>query len=305
MRAPQRCPSRLSSSIPWVQAMVTITAPADASCSSTALPPGVHVLGPIPLDHMVASVASGTMTFEPELEVATQSHWEAALLARPKMFDGPVWCVRSFEVRPRGCGARELQLRLQLSSFKYVLYTHFSDEGKRLPADKRCGACGLMAITETSDGALLLGQRSQAVGSMPGYWHFVPAGHVDTTEFGTVLKEELLEETGVGWENVVSANLMALLDTGAEQGHKFEFTFYLKLSLTAAEVLERYRLAEDRGEHEAIAFVRLPGSSLTGTLPPAVPEVSFDDFLSDGRFVITEVARRALLVLKELRRASA
>lgn len=257
---------------------------------------GIHVLGPFQLQHLVSHVVEDPMKFDEDIVKAAAKHWEAALLERPKMFDGPVWCVRKLEVK-----GPELHLELQRSSFKYVLYTHLSQEGHALPPSKRFGACGLMALTETADGLLLFGKRSQQLSCLPGYWHCVPAGQVDNVNFGSVLQHELLEETGVDWQQVSSSHLLAVADAGREQGHKFEFIFYLKLSLTAQQVYDRYTAALDKMEHEAIAFVGLPGAELTGASVEGAQEVSFDAFLAGGTegFLVTDVARRALHLLQQ------
>ncbi|CAE7481592.1 unnamed protein product [Symbiodinium microadriaticum] len=181
----------------------------------------------------------------------------------------------------------------------------------------RSGACGLMALTETEDGLLVFGQRSQYVGAFPGYFHCVPAGVVDAPDLLHIVqkdyndyhdqsqqgsypseqnknpKKELEEEVGVDWADVRRCDFYALLDTGAEQGHKYEFVLYLQLALPAGDVFRRYQSAIDKKEHEAFLFLQ-PGSKTARPEAPAgLPVVSVDDFLSGG-YLVTDVARRAL-----------
>eukprot|EP00747_Dinoflagellata_sp_TGD_P128684 gnl/TRDRNA2_/TRDRNA2_174584_c0_seq8.p1 gnl/TRDRNA2_/TRDRNA2_174584_c0~~gnl/TRDRNA2_/TRDRNA2_174584_c0_seq8.p1 ORF type:complete len:288 (+),score=57.81 gnl/TRDRNA2_/TRDRNA2_174584_c0_seq8:49-912(+) len=256
----------------------------------------VHTCGPFALDRIVATVVEGTRTFSDEISAATDKHWEAALREKPKMFDGPVWCLVSHSVR-EGTSEEELLLSLQLSSFKYVLYTHLSDDGRQLSPDLRVGACGLMALTETSDGFFVFGKRSMKLGSMPGYWHCVPAGQVDSANIAAVLEKELLEETGVAWDLVADSRLLALMDSGAEQGHKYEFTFWLRLTVAALDVHERYKSAEDRAEHEAFIFVRSPSRRSTegpgGQDAVTIGQVELEEFLG-GSYQLTDVSRRGL-----------
>ncbi|CAE7293023.1 unnamed protein product [Symbiodinium necroappetens] len=157
----------------------------------------------------------------------------------------------------------------------------------------RSGACGLMALTETADGLLVFGQRSQYVGAFPGYFHCVPAGVVDAPDLLHTVQKELEEEVGVDWADVRRCDFYALLDTGAEQGHKYEFVLYLQLALPAGDVFRRYQSAIDKKEHEAFLFLQ-PGSKTARPEAPAgLPVVSVDDFLSGG-YLVTDVARRAL-----------
>merc|ERR1712187_708196 len=106
-------------------------------------------------------------------------------------------------------------------------------EERSIPPVERAGACGLMAFTQTEDGYLVFGKRSMSLATMPGYWHCVPAGQVDSPDFKEVLQKELLEETGTDWEAVKNVHFLALMDSGAEQGRKFEFVFWLRLALGA------------------------------------------------------------------------
>ncbi|CAE7436562.1 unnamed protein product [Symbiodinium natans] len=191
-----------------------------------------------------------------------------------------------------------LLLDMQETSFKYVIYTHLSDAGKQMAAGRRSGACGLMALTETSDGLLVFGQRSQYVGAFPGYFHCVPAGVVDAPDLLHIVQKELDEEAGVDWSGVCRCDFFALLDTGAEQGHKYEFVLHLRLGLSASEVFRRYQSATDKKEHEAFLFLWNGSQTARGEVPNDLPVVDVADFLS-GDYLITDVARRSLQLFQE------
>merc|ERR1711920_701602 len=121
-----------------------------------------------------------------------------------------------------------------------MLFTHMTEVGRAtVPLASRCNGAGLMALTETSDGFLVFGLRSRKAGAMPLHWHCVPAGILDAPDPVAVLKKELVEETNVEWHLVKGGELLAVLSTGEEQGHKPELVFRLLLSASAAEVYER------------------------------------------------------------------
>lgn len=260
--------------------------------------------------------------YDEAVERGAERHWQSELARRPRLFDGPVWCFRGASgpssgpsgpsasgagaaPEEEGPGGGGLEVELQRSSYKYVLYTHHTEEGRQLPQAQRAGACGIMALTQTRDGYLVFGKRSSKVATMPGHWHCMPAGALDSPDLRGVLQKELLEETGCSWDLVKEAGLLAALDSGAEQGHQVEFVGRLDLALCAAELHERHLRAEDRFEHEAILFVRAPARP-AGEPPEAgaaasFPRAELDEFLG-GEYLLTDVSRRALLLLRELSR---
>ncbi|CAE7636513.1 unnamed protein product [Symbiodinium sp. CCMP2592] len=237
--------------------------------------PGVLLKGAFPMSSIDVRVLPGRRCYDAEVEAIVEDHWQATLRQKPQLFDGVVWCLVSYKVC-MGEVAPCLLLEMQETSFKYVIYTHLSDAGKQMDAARRSGACGLMALTETADGLLVFGQRSQYVGAFPGYFHC-----------------ELKEEVGVVWAGVSRCEFYALLDTGAEQGHKYEFVLYLRLALSASDVFRLYQSAIDKKEHEAFLFLQPGSNTARPVAPTGLPVVSVDDFLSGG-YLITDVARRAL-----------
>jgi 8-oxo-dGTP pyrophosphatase MutT (NUDIX family) len=144
---------------------------------------------------------------------------------------------------------------------------------------------------------------------MPGYWHCVPAGQVDSADFASVLRKELMEELGIDWSTVRQASLLALMDTGVEQGQKYELTFHIQLSCTAAEVYKLYCSAEDSHEHANLVFVTGPsfvGSTAVDadvSAEAAFPMVDFETFMR-GDYMLTDISRRGLSLHREMRSAS-
>eukprot|EP00438_Fugacium_kawagutii_P006452 Skav204516 [mRNA] locus=scaffold3201:106418:123439:+ [translate_table: standard] len=252
---------------------------------------------PVVLNGATQRILEGPRRYDPEVEIATETHWQRLIQSKPQLFDGPVWCLRSFAL-----DGGTVVLDMQESSYKYSVYTHHTPEGQLLDFSRRSGACGLMSLTETKDGLLVFGKRSRYVGAFAGFYHCVPAGIVDVPDLQKVISKELEEEVGADWTLVESCNFMALMDTGQEQGHKYEFLLSMKLSLTAEEVHHRYQSAFDKKEHEEFLFIR-PHATTVGSAGARLPTVGIAEFLS-GTYQITDVARRSLLLLQELPEAS-
>lgn len=273
--------------------------------------PGIMALGPFRLDCLTVSVVDGQREYPEAVEEAANEHWASVLREKPTCFDGPAWCLRSHTASCReeedGPPRHTLHIELQLSSYKYVLYTHMTPAGRALPREERAGSCGLMAFTQTADGFLVFARRSKKLAAMPNYWHCIPAGNVDSPRLEKVLATELKEELGYGWDSVQECSLLALMDCGDEQGNKPEIAFSLALRVTAAEVYGSYLDAEDRAEHEALVFVPLAGAhdgQRGGAAGPGLPTTSMRAFLGPD-FLVTDITRRGLRLYLEAQARSA
>eukprot|EP00434_Breviolum_minutum_P026183 symbB.v1.2.023147.t2/scaffold2098.1/size89601/8 len=257
----------------------------------------VLLKGFFPMSSVKVRILEGPRRYDPEIETATERHWQMLLREKPQLFDGVVWCLRNFAVQDgRGLDGKNLLLDMQESTYKYSVYTHHSAEGQLLEASRRSGACGLMSLTQTKDGLLVFGRRSQYVGAFAGFYHCVPAGVVDVPDLQHLIAKELEEEIGADWKFVEKCHFMALLDTGNEQGHKYEFVLSMKLSLTAEEVYRRYQTASDKKEHENFLFINPELMELA--ISSNVPSVGLGDFLT-GHYQITDVARRSLMLFQQ------
>ena len=63
--------------------------------------------------------------------------------------------------------------------------------------------------------------------------------------------KELEEELAVKWDTVTNSSLLGILDKGAEQGHAFEFAFWLQVQQSARQLEEHYQAAMHKDEHQA------------------------------------------------------
>ncbi|CAK9093643.1 unnamed protein product [Durusdinium trenchii] len=212
--------------------------------------PGILLQGDFPMSSVKVKIWEGLRTYDPEVELETEKHWQQLKTEKPQLFDGAVWCLQRYALEGEG-ESQTLLLEMQESSFKYVVYTHLTPQGQLLPPARRSGATGLMALTWTQDGSYVFGRRSQHVGAFPGFYHCVPAGMVDVPDLKAMIQKELWEEIGADWSLVTDCRFHALMDTGHEQGHKYEFLLSLKLAMTSEQVYRQYLGATDRKEHQA------------------------------------------------------
>jgi len=279
----------------------------DGALFALARSVGAKTWGPVPLDRVRITIVEGMRSYPAEVKLRAEEHWKAVLRVSPHLFEGPVWCLRSV-TEPFCCPQAShrdddvvVELELQRSSFKYVLYTHLSTDALLLPEAHRAGAIGVSAMTATADGYLVLGRRSEMLACLPGHWHFAPAGQLDSASVQAVLEKELHEELGCTWGDVADSRLLALMDSGAEQGHKWDFICWLRLSLGASQVHALYSRAEDSYEHDGLIFVRIPGAApLRGEVGPTL---EFDEFFE--QHLLSDVARRALVLFRHMLRDEA
>jgi hypothetical protein len=302
------------------QGMFEMNKKAKASCVQ-APPSSVWVKGPFAFDKIAVKVLDGTRTYSEEITRSADEYWEGTIKKdRPNLFDGPIWSLVQYaEQACEVTGAKQLHLTMQLSSYRFNLFTHYVGRDM-VPLTSRCNGLGVMSLTETSDGYLVLGLRSRKAGAMPWHWHCVPAGVLDAPDPPAVLEKELKEETGFEWATVRCGEVMALISSGEEQGHKPELLFRMGLSVSAVEVHEKHRAAEDSAEHEALIFVKAPSGTIgeeaplksVGKLEDSVDMeativaagaaplfTDLEDFLSGARGPITDLARTALLLLRD------
>mmetsp|Transcript_4012 Transcript_4012/g.11739 ORF Transcript_4012/g.11739 Transcript_4012/m.11739 type:complete len:297 (+) Transcript_4012:99-989(+) len=266
----------------------------------------VWILGPFSLDCLDVEVLEGLRKYSEEVERRADEHWQSLLEDKPNLFDGPNWSLVKHEVL--GEAQRRLRLTLQRSSYRFM---HFdiTPLGQALPPSERCNGMSLSSLTETSDGYLVLGLRSRKAGAMPLHWHCLPAGILDCPDPAAVLRKELAEEAAVEWPGVAACELLAMLSSGEEMGHKPEMVFRLLLSVPASDVIARRQAAEDRAEHEALAFVTVPrpGAPKVGGAGEQATESKKDIFFVDlETFVgaslgpLTDLCYRTLLLLRDL-----
>jgi 8-oxo-dGTP pyrophosphatase MutT (NUDIX family) len=193
-----------------------------------------------------------------DVEQLVNENWNFCKTRNNRIFDGPVFSLQELRVSPDA-----VQMQLAKSSYKYVLFTHFTEHPKRLETKLR--AVGASAITVSNDGFVVVGKRAEHLGVAAGLWHFVPAGNLDREDIEDLVKCELQEELGMDPEATVSGlRLWGILDTGEEQGNKIEFVFVLNLNVNFSDVLGCHDQNGDQ-EHTEIMGIKnlneIPGSS--------------------------------------------
>jgi len=215
--------------------------------------------GPFELGGVATEVLEGERAYSAGVAARVDRHWAELLASKPHCFDGPAWTLVGHRTEPPPLGApRRLSLALQRTTYRYLRYFHFTEEGQADESDNRMVAIGVGALVFTREGQLALGRRSETVAALPGYWSMVPVGCLDCPDPKEVLAKELSEELGLSLsDDVADAWCIGVVHCGAEQGHAMNIVFVLDLRLTAAEVRQRHGAARDRDETSDLRFVGL------------------------------------------------
>eukprot|EP00927_Polykrikos_kofoidii_P046547 TRINITY_DN40756_c0_g1_i1.p1 TRINITY_DN40756_c0_g1~~TRINITY_DN40756_c0_g1_i1.p1 ORF type:complete len:293 (-),score=33.94 TRINITY_DN40756_c0_g1_i1:79-957(-) len=251
---------------------------------------GMLCCGPVEVADINVDVVPGCKEYSEAVVAGSDKHWSELIAKKPHCFDGPVWGVvdseaidevietvhsRSRVTTDTACATtaavrssfrRRMLLRLQLSSYRFASYTHFTEEGKLLPQHERCNVVGVGCLTFTKEGLLMIGRRSEHVGMLPGYWSVLPVGVVDGPNLTDVLAKEAKEELDLDLQtDAQDCWALGLIDAGEEQGNCTNFIFVLHLHLTAKEVRARYDTAMDKAEHSQV--LALHPSEVAGLHP--------------------------------------
>eukprot|EP00443_Scrippsiella_acuminata_P102101 CAMPEP_0115600958 /NCGR_PEP_ID=MMETSP0272-20121206/15154_1 /TAXON_ID=71861 /ORGANISM="Scrippsiella trochoidea, Strain CCMP3099" /LENGTH=483 /DNA_ID=CAMNT_0003036413 /DNA_START=48 /DNA_END=1496 /DNA_ORIENTATION=- len=193
--------------------------------------------GPVPLDRVKVGVAEGERSYPAGTAAMADVHWSFATKEEPHLSDGPVWSLVSQEVQSIA-GESAMHLSLQRSTYKLLLYTHFSDEGSLMPKETRCNACGLTPLLLTSDGFILLCRNSNS-GSP---WLTLPASCIMTAPSVAGVVAATLREVGPSLGDatvaLASAHLLAVAeaDDDAFDGLRHHLIVSVRLSVSAAEI---------------------------------------------------------------------
>lgn len=202
---------------------------------------------------LVTEVVNSTAREYPEhIQDNAEKYWVSKKAENPHLFDGPVWCMHSWRVEES-----DLVLKIELTSYKYILYTLFSPSCCDIPRSVKPNALGSSAITVTSDGKVVLGLRKTNVGTTPSVWHLVPAGNVDSVDMVGHIQTELHEELDLTLAPADSLAVFGMFNTGLEQGEKTEMVFVIRLaSISFDELCKRFeRLNPEENEHEKLIGV--------------------------------------------------
>eukprot|EP00927_Polykrikos_kofoidii_P059901 TRINITY_DN55004_c0_g1_i1.p1 TRINITY_DN55004_c0_g1~~TRINITY_DN55004_c0_g1_i1.p1 ORF type:complete len:494 (+),score=80.35 TRINITY_DN55004_c0_g1_i1:92-1573(+) len=235
--------------------------------ASAEIAAGVVACGPFTFGQLEVQLASNSRSYPAGIAALANVQWSFARRKSPELKDGPIWCISSHEVRRGEGDERTLKIVLQKSTQKLLHYTHFSDEGKLLPSNSRCNACGLVVIAETSDGLLALQRRPIVV--------------LEDSDVQTPVSQRL-QCLGLNKESAAvstaAAAVLALLEMGEDalEGCRHILCIGARISVAATQLMKADFAENDR---------------------PRVGSV--EDLLRDGD--LDDGTRRALLFLRELR----
>jgi len=209
-------------------------------------------------------VVDGERQYSDHVKNLAIEHWFLSVTLNPALFDGDCWSVVYMVESETATTAH-----VQLTSYKYSLFSHFSSVGRSLPSNDRAICYGVRSLTISSEGYVVLGRRSSLAGTLPGVLDMVPAGVCHLPEPKEVLEIEYEEELGI---NVLTSQLeyLGVLTAGMEQGNKLEFVYMYKTGFSNEAILERFNSAKDKHEHEEIVFVK----STLGQLEPVLTEIT-------------------------------
>ncbi len=176
---------------------------------------------------------------------------------RKRLFDGPMVRLESFStaVHPGG-----LHLSLSPTRYRYFWAMHLAPCMGQHPAITDTplpSPIGVSAAVITSDGQILLGVRSHAVAYHPGEIHPIAgalepedvAGDSPVGLFRAPIRE-LIEETGVPRDAVLSTRLLALVQDRELQ--QPELIFEVRVNLSVAEIVLNAMSAVDHWEATAL-----------------------------------------------------
>lgn len=177
-----------------------------------------------------------------DLQACVESVWAEELARNPKATPGKLLVAAGLE-EANG----KLLLRCGPSDYRNFMGTT-SPEG--VPEEYRHRAIGMLAVTTTTDGYVMLGVRSPAI-DWPLLRHVVPAGRLQPIELDpyTGVRAEFHEELGLNPDDVVGLTCIGVVADQTLGRLNYEFVFRARTSLTARQVLERANTAKSASEH--------------------------------------------------------
>lgn len=178
----------------------------------------------------------------PEVDSCVENVWAAERKRNPNLEPRPLLVAAALEEHHG-----RLTLRCGRSDYKRFMGTT-ADEG--VPEEYRHRAIGVLAITTTVDGYVLLGVRSPAID-----WgllrHVVPAGRLQPDERDpyTGITAEFVEELGLVPADLLSLECIGVVADETWGRLNFEFVFRAVTHCSARQVLERAKTAQSAREH--------------------------------------------------------
>lgn len=168
--------------------------------------------------------------------------WAEQVARNPKATPGKLLVAAALE-EVHG----KVLLRCGTSDYRNFMGTTTSET---VPEQYRHRAIGMLAVTTTTDGYVLLGVRSPDI-DWPLLRHVVPAGRLRPIERDpyTGVTTEFREELGLTTDEVLRLDCIGVVADQTLGRLNVEFVFRAKTSLFARQVLERAKGAQSANEH--------------------------------------------------------
>jgi 8-oxo-dGTP pyrophosphatase MutT (NUDIX family) len=238
---------------------------------------------------------------DPDLETSILAEWAAQLRAHPRMFNGRKF--RYGSVAATECGDR-VRFDLGLTDYRSMVGTNSSarwSELERHDPSLLANPVGNSAIVETSDGCVVLLQRSKTLLEAPGLWVF-PGGHAEPkavgiegwgtaelaahdqrradagdavgtdverrigTELFASIRREVVEEIGVAESELCGDEAPEQLFLGVvkrTEGARYNTAFVMRCARSSDEILARYATPGAAVDaYESTSIVAIPIASL-------------------------------------------
>ena len=217
--------------------------------------------GVFPKNKLKIIHAKRTLSYDDKTSALIEKHWKQELKeAKEKnklLFNGPIFRLENHKIV-----GDQLIVYVSETNFKELMGTNYyhpelADEyGKSYLSN----ALALSTFLETSDDNFIFVKRSSNVYFGEGKWHLI-AGQfsIEKKENRTlstfeVLYKELLEEGALTKEDIENSVCLGLIRNTIH--FKPELLFYTKTFLSASEVTEKIKTAQDGYEHEEVAIIK-------------------------------------------------
>ncbi|HOC88959.1 MAG TPA: hypothetical protein PKI90_05385 [bacterium] len=203
------------------------------------------------------------MPLSGELQAAIDEAWER--LDPNPHFNGRIARLEEWEIE-----ADALRLRLRPTEYKHLLYSngHTGEIIRRWGERYLSRALGISAVVVSSEGQIMLMQRSDRVGEYPGCYDLF-GGHIDlpapgeSTDPFVSMAKELEEEIALS-PGAAELTLFGLLLT--REARKPELLFDARCSLESRLIMQAALSARDRYEYTRLMTISADSASISSFL---------------------------------------
>lgn len=187
--------------------------------------------------------------FPSQIQQEIDDNWARELKINPNLRNGPLLAGLKFDVESYHGLPTRIRLTCSASNYKNFMGT---TREEFVHEDLRHRAIGIMAITKTRDGYLMLGVRSPRIdwGTLR---HVIPAGRLRPNEDPySGITAEYKEELGLIAEEIHGLQCIGVVCEESWGRLNYEFVFRANTSLTARQLTERAKTAKSAGEHSQL-----------------------------------------------------